>query len=103
MAFLPVGSIPVPLYIPSVGPKYTVPPQMIEVNLDVIYDHEEDVRLPLLKNIATHEAGHALGMLGHSQNKADMMYSVTDEHSRISQRDINTLTRLYQRKVDIPL
>jgi hypothetical protein len=103
MAVLPVGSIPVPLYIPSIGPRYTVPPQLIEVNLDVIYDHEEDVRLPLLKNIATHEGGHALGMLGHSQNKADMMYSITDEHSRISQRDINTLTRLYQRKVDIPL
>jgi hypothetical protein len=103
LAVLPVGSIPVPLYIPSVGPKYSVPPQMMEINLDVIYDHDEDARLMLLKNITTHEAGHAMGMLGHSQNKADMMYAITDEHSRLSQRDINTLTRLYQRKVDIPL
>jgi len=103
LAFLPVGAIPVPLYIPSMGPKYSVPPQVIEVNLDVIYSHEDEVRLLLLKNIATHELGHALGMLGHSANKTDMMYPITDEHSRISQRDINTVTRLYEHKADIPL
>jgi hypothetical protein len=103
LAFVPVGAIPVPLYIPAMGPKYSVPPQVIEVNLDVIYNHEDDVRLLLLKNIATHEFGHALGMLGHSPSEADMMFNITDEHSRLSQRDINTVTRLYERKADIPL
>ncbi|MBS1991169.1 MAG: matrixin family metalloprotease [Cyanobacteria bacterium SZAS LIN-3] len=103
LAFLPVGSIPVPLYIPAMGPKYSVPPQLIEVNLDVIYGQDPELRPLVLKNIATHELGHALGMLGHSPVKGDMMYMNTDEYSRISQRDINTVTRLYQRKADIPL
>jgi predicted Zn-dependent protease len=76
---------------------------VIEVNLDVLYGHDNEVRLLLLKNIATHELGHALGMLGHSKQEGDMMFDVTDEHSRLSQRDINTLSRLYQRKADIPL
>jgi predicted Zn-dependent protease len=103
LAFIPVGAIPIPLYIPAMGPKYSVPPQVIEVNLDVLYGHEAEIRNLLLKNIATHELGHALGMLGHSPTEGDMMYSVTDEHSRLSQRDINTVTKLYQRKADIPL
>lgn len=103
LAFIPVGAIPVPLYIPAMGPKYSVPPQVIEVNLDVLYGHEVEIRDLLLKNIATHELGHALGMLGHSKVESDMMYNVTDEHSRLSQRDVNTVTRLYQRKADIPL
>jgi predicted Zn-dependent protease len=76
---------------------------VIEVNLDVLYGHDADIRDLLLKNIATHELGHALGMLGHSPKESDMMYTVTDEHSRLSQRDINTVTRLYQKKADIPL
>jgi len=103
LTILPVGSIPVPLYIPSLGPKYSVPPQMIEVNLDVLHGQDAELRPLVLKNIATHELGHALGMLGHSPVKGDMMYTNTDEYSRISQRDINTVTKLYQRKADIPL
>jgi len=31
------------------------------------------------------------------------MYTVTDEHSRLSDRDINTLIRLYKQKPDVPL
>jgi len=103
LTILPVGSIPVPLYIPALGPKYSVPPQMIEVNLDVLHGQDAELRPLVLKNITTHELGHALGMLGHSPVKGDMMYTNTDEYSRISQRDINTVTKLYQRKADIPL
>ena len=98
-----VGMIPVPLYIPKMGPQYTVPPQVIEVNLDLIMGKDASVRYRLLQNIITHELGHALGMLGHSKNQCDIMYPITDEHSRLSQRDVNTLIKLYKKKVQIPL
>jgi hypothetical protein len=103
MSTLDFGVIPLPVYIPRLGPKYNVPAQVIEVNTDLIDAKVSDFRLMLLKNIVTHELGHALGLLGHSLEKSDMMFSVTDENSRISQRDINTLSKLYEKKVDIPL
>lgn len=103
VAVMSVGAIPIPLYIPRFGPKYKVPPQIIEVNMDLIDSKRQDVKFLVLQNIVTHELGHALGILGHSDSRLDMMYPVTDEHSRISARDLNTLSRLYQLKVDIPL
>lgn len=83
--------------------KYKVPPQEIEVNLDLIELRPQDVRFTLTRNILAHEIGHALGMMGHSDDRLDLMYPDTDELSRISRRDVNTLMRLYQRKTDIPL
>lgn len=98
-----VGGVPVPIYIPKLGPKYTVPPQVIEVNLDLLMSKSPLTRYRLLQNVVAHELGHALGLLGHSGNTFDLMYSVTDEHSRLSDRDINTLIRLYKQKTDVPL
>jgi hypothetical protein len=103
ISLLSVGAIPVPLYIPSPGPKYTVPPQVIEVNLDLVERNEPEARYLTLRNIIAHELGHAIGLLGHSPVKGDLMYPITDEHSRISQRDLNTVKRLYERKATVPL
>ncbi len=103
LSLLSVGAIPVPLYIPSRGPKYTVPPQEIEINLDLIDTKDADIRYLTLRNIVAHELGHALGLLGHSQNKGDLMFPITDEHSRISQRDLNTIRKLYSKKATVPL
>jgi predicted Zn-dependent protease len=71
--------------------------------LDLIQTKDPAVKYQCLQNIVTHELGHALGLLGHSPNLADIMYPVTDEHSRLSQRDINTVKKLYDQKCDIPL
>lgn len=103
LSIMNVGAVPVPIYIPRLGPKYTVPPQVMEVNLDLINSKEQSVKYPCLQNIVTHELGHALGMLGHSPNQTDIMYPVTDEHSRLSQRDINTVIKLYNQKCELPL
>lgn len=103
LSLMSVGAVPIPIYIPRMGPKYTVPPQVMEVNLDLIQTKDPAVKYQCLQNIVTHELGHALGLLGHSPNLADIMYPVTDEHSRLSQRDINTVKKLYDQKCDIPL
>jgi predicted Zn-dependent protease len=50
------------------------------------------------KHIALHEIGHALGILGHSQNSGDIMYGVInpgDTRVSLSQPDINTIQTLY--------
>jgi len=101
MQIIFIGGVPIPLKLNS--GSYSVPPQVIEVNLDLISAKPEEVRMRLLKNIVAHELGHALGILAHSSNSADLMYPVTDECSRLSQADINTIKQLYRKNVDIPL
>ncbi len=103
VSFIGVGAVPVPVYIPTLGPKVSVQPQVIEVNLDLIAIKDEEIRMFVLQNVVTHELGHALGLLGHSPERSDMMYPVTDENSRLSARDINTLLKIYEMKADIPL
>jgi hypothetical protein len=94
------GGIPVSL---PRGPKYVVQPQVIEVNLDLIYAKPEELRSRLLRNVVAHELGHAVGLMGHSPQRSDLMNALTDECSRLSQRDINTLRRLYNSPADITL
>jgi len=91
-----------PIGLPH-GQKYVVQPQIIEVNLDLIYARPDEVRLRLLRNVVAHELGHAVGLMGHSPQRSDLMNALTDECSRISQRDINTLKKLYNSPVDIAL
>ncbi len=52
-----------------------------------------------LKRVCLHELGHALGMHGHSPNKDDIMFpsAVWDGEDKLSERDKNTIRRIYQR------
>ena len=46
---------------------------------------------------ARHEFGHALGLWGHSPNREDVLYETqVSNPPPISQRDLNTLKRVYQ-------
>ncbi len=96
-----IGGLPISL--PSGSPSYKVAPQLIEVNLDLLYAKAPEIRAKLLENIVAHELGHAMGLQGHSPVRSDLMSPVTDECSRLSQRDLNTLLKLYRSPVDIAL
>jgi len=99
MMVTPIGFFP----MFSATKHYTALPQTIEVNLDLIYDKPPRVRLRVLQNVVAHELGHALGINGHSNVRSDLMNSVTDEFSRLSQRDLNTLNKIYKQHCDISL
>lgn len=50
-----------------------------------------------LATTARHELGHALGLWGHSLDPQDVMYGEqTAQPQAVSQRDVNTLRRVYQ-------
>ncbi|MBX2861279.1 MAG: tetratricopeptide repeat protein [Vampirovibrio sp.] len=52
--------------------------------------------------VALHELGHALGIIGHSPEKTDVMFAGGDKGvSELSTRDINTVRRLYGAEADI--
>ena len=66
------------------------------------YSHNE------VYNIALHEIIHALGFMGHSDNKNDVMYLTKDfkpasyvERKALTEADLNTILLLYKTKPDI--
>ena len=57
-------------------------------------------------NTALHEIAHALGLMGHSENRSDVMYMskdsiVENQKDKLSEADINTMKLLYNTKPDI--
>lgn len=53
----------------------------------------------LMGKLALHEVGHSLGIIGHSDNRDDIMFftiDVSPKEGEVSQRDVKTLNELYQ-------
>ncbi len=51
--------------------------------------------------VAIHEMGHAMGLLGHSEDIRDIMYAQNQLSFEPSTRDLNTIRRLYGNFADI--
>lgn len=83
--------------------------------LDILFYDSNNLGQPFsqreIYNTALHEIGHALGIMGHSYNKDDIMYLETNENDYfdkfrsnfqlLSQTDLNTLNLLYELVPDI--
>jgi hypothetical protein len=80
-----------------------VPPQIVEVNLGALDARPASQREFVLRNIIEHELGHTIGLLAHSFAPDDLMYSKTDENSKLSSRDLITVRKLYRLKADVYL
>ena len=80
----------------SNGKMYLNPPVLIEISRTTINNRQitEDEILSTI----IHEAGHALGIIGHSKNRNDIMFfsTATYQGTSLSQRDINTIDEIYQ-------
>lgn len=54
-----------------------------------------------IEKITAHEMGHALGIMGHSNDPTDIMYPTNQNQPFLSKRDINTIKLLYAMEPDI--
>lgn len=74
-----------------------------DIQLATYYpDSNQPISLRDLEAIAIHEMGHAIGIKGHSPYPDDIMYySKTARNWGLSQRDVNTISMLYNIEADI--
>lgn len=64
---------------------------------------ESPLSVNYIRRVALHEAGHSLGISGHSPEEGDVMFATTnpkdDVAAALSSRDKNTLVALYSKKL----
>ena len=68
-----------------------------DISVAVNFDKDILIEDEMFYSIALHEIGHALGIFSHSPSIGDAMYPSTGTYAkaRVSNRDINTVKRLY--------
>jgi predicted Zn-dependent protease/Tfp pilus assembly protein PilF len=85
------------------SPSFMVGKRLVLSDLVLATHHPNGSPLTkeLIGHTIVHEFGHVLGIHGHSPNEGDMMYwQATGKQTKITQRDINTLKRLYATPAD---
>ncbi|OGI23515.1 MAG: hypothetical protein A2287_05295 [Candidatus Melainabacteria bacterium RIFOXYA12_FULL_32_12] len=69
----------------------------IKINIKVTENMTDEQAKIKIKQIATHQMGHALGIAGHSNNPNDIM-CVNFTATQLSDRDIKTIKEIYKSK-----
>ena len=83
------------------------PKNEIDFKVNIILILESDGTIDELtqkevRAVCLHELGHALGLWGHSPYEEDINYAIISAAQHPSQRDINTLRKLYNTPINTP-
>lgn len=84
----------------------TTPKHRKDISVEVILildgnEHNTELSKEEMVTVCLHEIGHAIGLWGHSPHPGDICYPTASAQTP-SQRDINTLLRLYNTPIDTP-
>ncbi|MCG9127656.1 tetratricopeptide repeat protein [Candidatus Poribacteria bacterium] len=84
----------------------TTPIHRKEISVEVILilegeENNKELSQAEMRTVCLHEIGHALGLWGHSPHPGDICYPTASAQTP-SQRDINTLLRLYNTPINTP-
>ncbi len=76
-----------------------------KVNIILILESDgtiDELTQKEIRAVCLHELGHALGLWGHSPYEGDINYAIVSAAQHPSQRDINTLRKLYNTPLNTP-